>query len=192
MPRVDGDPRPRYFPSLIADKIAGQFGAQAILAALVHKLRTGEGQAVEVPMFECFAAFMLTEHLRDAALDPPGLHKARVDAVVELCDHHQVVGDNDLGLRLLGVQFEQVSHAAPIHALDALDAPESLVALLDLTPGREHPHLVPTTHGPTRQLHGLRLVLLEDQAERPPLHQRGELLLQVVTELLVGLAGLPQ
>lgn len=56
---------------MIADKIAGQFGAQAILAALVHKLRTGEGQAVEVPMFECFSAFMLTEHLRDAALDPP-------------------------------------------------------------------------------------------------------------------------
>ncbi|MDZ3831179.1 MAG: CoA transferase [Sphingopyxis sp.] len=71
LPRVDGDPSPRYFPSLIADKIAGQFGAQAILAALVHKLRTGEGQAVEVPMFECFAAFMLTEHLRDAALEPP-------------------------------------------------------------------------------------------------------------------------
>jgi len=71
LPRVDGDPRPRYLPSLIADKVAGQFGAQAILAALVHKLRTGEGQAVEVPMFECFASFMLTEHLRDAALDPP-------------------------------------------------------------------------------------------------------------------------
>ncbi|MBA3941165.1 MAG: carnitine dehydratase [Sphingopyxis sp.] len=71
LPRVDGDLRPRYLPSLIADKIAGQFGAQAILAALVHKLRTGEGQEVEVPMFECFASFMLTEHLRDATLDPP-------------------------------------------------------------------------------------------------------------------------
>lgn len=71
LPRVDGDPRPRYFPSLIADKIAGQFGAQAILAALVHKLRTGEGQSVEVPMFESFASFMLTEHLHDATLDPP-------------------------------------------------------------------------------------------------------------------------
>jgi len=70
LPRVDGDPRPRYLPSLIADKIAGQFGAQAILAALVHKLRTGVGQEVEVPMFECFASFMLTEHLRDATLDP--------------------------------------------------------------------------------------------------------------------------
>lgn len=71
LPRVDGNPAPRYLPSLIADKVAGQFGAQAILAALVHKLRTGEGQAVEVPMFECFASFMLTEHLRDEALDPP-------------------------------------------------------------------------------------------------------------------------
>ena len=71
LPRVDGNPRPRYLPSLIADKVAGHFGAQAILAALVHKFRTGEGQAVEVPMFECFTAFMLTEHLRDAALDPP-------------------------------------------------------------------------------------------------------------------------
>src|SRR5690606_8777629 len=70
LPRVDGNPRPRYVPSLIADKVAGQFGAQAILAALVHKLRTGEGQHVEVPMFECFTAFMLTEHLRDATLDP--------------------------------------------------------------------------------------------------------------------------
>ena len=71
LPRVDGDPRPRYLPSLIADKVAGHFGAQAILAALVHKLRTGEGQEVEVPMFECFASFMLTEHLRDATLEPP-------------------------------------------------------------------------------------------------------------------------
>lgn len=71
LPRVDGNPRPRYFPSLIADKVAGHYGAQAILAALVHKLRTGEGQAVEVPMLECFTSFMLTEHLRDATLDPP-------------------------------------------------------------------------------------------------------------------------
>ena len=68
--RVDGDPRPRYFPSLIADKVAGQYGAQAMLAALVHKLRTGKGQHVEVPMFEAFANFMLEEHLRDATLDP--------------------------------------------------------------------------------------------------------------------------
>lgn len=70
-PRVDGDPRPRYIPSLVADKIAGHYGAQAMLAALVHKLRTGEGQHVEVPMFESFTNFMLAEHMRDATLMPP-------------------------------------------------------------------------------------------------------------------------
>lgn len=69
--RTDGDHRPRYFPSLIADKVAGTYGAQALLAALVHKLRTGKGQHVEVPMLECFASFMLTEHLQDSVFVPP-------------------------------------------------------------------------------------------------------------------------
>ena len=69
--RVDGNPALRYFPSLIADKVAGTYGAQAMLAALVHKLRTGEGQHVEVPMLECFTSFMLTEHLQNAVFDPP-------------------------------------------------------------------------------------------------------------------------
>jgi crotonobetainyl-CoA:carnitine CoA-transferase CaiB-like acyl-CoA transferase len=71
LPRVDGDATPRYIPSLIADKVAGLYGAQAILAAIIHTLRTGAGQHVEVPMFECFTHFMLTEHLRDAVFDPP-------------------------------------------------------------------------------------------------------------------------
>lgn len=69
--RVDGNPRPRYIPSLIADKVAGHYGAQAMLAALIHKLRTGDGQHVEVPMFEAFTNFILEEHLHNATLDPP-------------------------------------------------------------------------------------------------------------------------
>jgi len=70
LPRADGDPRPRYLPSLIADKVAGLYGAQAMLGALVHRLRTGEGQFVEVPLFESFAHFMLQEHLFGAAFEP--------------------------------------------------------------------------------------------------------------------------
>lgn len=68
---VDGDPRPRYIPSLIADKIAGLHAAYATLAAVIHRLRTGEGQFVEVPMFESFAHFMLLEHLYEATFEPP-------------------------------------------------------------------------------------------------------------------------
>lgn len=71
LPRVDGDPRARYLPSLIADKVAGLHGAYALLAAIVHKLRTGEGQKVEIPMFEAFTHFMLLEHLGGLTFDPP-------------------------------------------------------------------------------------------------------------------------
>jgi crotonobetainyl-CoA:carnitine CoA-transferase CaiB-like acyl-CoA transferase len=52
-----------YVPSLMADKTIGVFLSNAVLAALVHRLRTGQGQQVEVPMYETMTAFMLAEHL---------------------------------------------------------------------------------------------------------------------------------
>ncbi len=69
--RVDGDSAPRYQPSLIADKSSGLFGAYAAMAALFHRQRTGEGQFVEVPMFECFTYFTMTENLYGHTFDPP-------------------------------------------------------------------------------------------------------------------------
>ncbi len=71
LPRVDGDPRPRYLPSLIADKVAGLHAAYGALGALFHRERTGEGQLVEVPMFEVFSSFMMLEHLGGQTFDPP-------------------------------------------------------------------------------------------------------------------------
>ncbi|MBL9068867.1 MAG: CoA transferase [Sphingopyxis sp.] len=71
LPRVDGNPQARYLPSLIADKVAGLHAAYAVLAALIHKLRTGSGQLVEIPMFEAFTNFMLLEHLGGLTFDPP-------------------------------------------------------------------------------------------------------------------------
>jgi crotonobetainyl-CoA:carnitine CoA-transferase CaiB-like acyl-CoA transferase len=71
LPRADGNPRPRYLPSLIADKVAGLHGGYAVLAAIIHRLRTGRGQKVEVPMFEAFSSFMLLEHFGGKAFDPP-------------------------------------------------------------------------------------------------------------------------
>ncbi|KEH15214.1 acyl-CoA transferase/carnitine dehydratase, partial [Medicago truncatula] len=38
---------PSYAPSVICDKIAGQAIAMSILAALFHRSKTGEGQAIE-------------------------------------------------------------------------------------------------------------------------------------------------
>ena len=71
LPRVDGNPRPRYLPSLIADKVAGLHAAYGAMAALYNRERGGEGQYVEVPMFEVFSSFMLLEHLGGQTFDPP-------------------------------------------------------------------------------------------------------------------------
>lgn len=69
--RVDGNPAPRYQPSLIADKSSGLFGAYATMAALFHRERTGLGQFVEVPMFECFSYFNMSENLYGHTFEPP-------------------------------------------------------------------------------------------------------------------------
>jgi crotonobetainyl-CoA:carnitine CoA-transferase CaiB-like acyl-CoA transferase len=62
---------PQFVPLNIADKIAGITAAHAILAALLHKERTGIGQAVEVPMFEILAQFVLSDHFGGYGFDPP-------------------------------------------------------------------------------------------------------------------------
>jgi crotonobetainyl-CoA:carnitine CoA-transferase CaiB-like acyl-CoA transferase len=54
---------PRYVPTLVADKTSGMAVVQAVLAALLHRERTGRGQAVEVPMFETVTAWLMVEHL---------------------------------------------------------------------------------------------------------------------------------
>jgi len=69
--RTDGNPTPRILPTLVADKVSGLFLSQAVTAALLHKARTGEGQFVEVPMFECVTSFLLVEHLYDNTFEPP-------------------------------------------------------------------------------------------------------------------------
>jgi len=72
--RVDGNPEPRYLPSLIADKTTGLHAVYAALAALFHRQRTGEGQFVEVPMLESFTSFLMAEHLYGRSFVPPTGH----------------------------------------------------------------------------------------------------------------------
>jgi crotonobetainyl-CoA:carnitine CoA-transferase CaiB-like acyl-CoA transferase len=67
--RVLGEPR--FVPMVFADHVVGLIAAQCILAALYHRERTGEGQAIEVPMFENMVAFVLSEHLGDRSFVPP-------------------------------------------------------------------------------------------------------------------------
>jgi crotonobetainyl-CoA:carnitine CoA-transferase CaiB-like acyl-CoA transferase len=62
---------PRYVPTIVADKTSSMTVLVAMLAALYHKARTGEGQEVEVPMFESLVAWVMIEHLYGATFEPP-------------------------------------------------------------------------------------------------------------------------
>jgi crotonobetainyl-CoA:carnitine CoA-transferase CaiB-like acyl-CoA transferase len=66
--RVEG--KPAYVRSAIADKTTALFAVYAILAALFARERTGEGQAVEVPMLESVVSYLLVEHMAGMAFEP--------------------------------------------------------------------------------------------------------------------------
>ena len=63
--------RPALVPMLLADKVCGLVIVYAIIAALFHRERTGQGQRIEVPMLDTMRAFTLAEHGGSAICQPP-------------------------------------------------------------------------------------------------------------------------
>ena len=67
--RVSGVPG--LMPTIFADKVSGLTIVYAVLAALLHRERTGEGQQIEIPMADTVSAFLLVEHGAGAIPQPP-------------------------------------------------------------------------------------------------------------------------
>jgi crotonobetainyl-CoA:carnitine CoA-transferase CaiB-like acyl-CoA transferase len=61
---------PRYVPTIMADKTTALAVVSSVCAALFHRARTGEGQEIEVPMFETLVSFVMAEHLWGETFEP--------------------------------------------------------------------------------------------------------------------------
>lgn len=67
---VDSGGRPRFFPTVVGDKVAGMHLAIAALAGLVARGASGQGSCIEAPLFESLVSFLLLEHLQGETFDP--------------------------------------------------------------------------------------------------------------------------
>jgi len=92
LPRVDGNDDMRLLPSFVADKVSSLHATYAVLAALFHRERTGEGQFVEVPMLESFTHFMMVEHLYGASFEP---HSGRIGHTPALANDRRPLKTKD-------------------------------------------------------------------------------------------------
>ncbi len=61
---------PRFLPTIVCDKTTAMAAVQGVLAALFHRERTGQGQELEVPMFETMVSWVMAEHLWGQTFDP--------------------------------------------------------------------------------------------------------------------------
>lgn len=76
---------PRYLPTIVADKTTALTVVYGVLAALFHRERSGEGQELEVPMFETMVNYVMAEHLWGMTFDPP----KGAPGYVRLMSHHR-------------------------------------------------------------------------------------------------------
>lgn len=66
-----GATAPQYVKTVVADKVVALYVANAITSALYEREKSGSGQAIEVPMFECMVSFLAVEHLAGKSYVPP-------------------------------------------------------------------------------------------------------------------------
>jgi crotonobetainyl-CoA:carnitine CoA-transferase CaiB-like acyl-CoA transferase len=109
MGQVNGEPR--FYPTVIIDKLCGYVLASSIGMALYARERTGMGQQVQVPMFETILSFNYLEHLWGAAFEPP--LDGGVGYVRLLTKHRRPYKTKDGYICVLAVNDEQWKRILP-------------------------------------------------------------------------------
>lgn len=66
-----GSEEPHYVPMAMNDRAVGVSSAVSLLAAVIHREKTGRGQQIEVPMFETMAQWVLGDHMGGKTFEPP-------------------------------------------------------------------------------------------------------------------------
>ncbi|RUN78353.1 CoA transferase [Sphingomonas sp. TF3] len=66
-----GSEEPHYVPMAMNDRAVGVSSAVALLAAVIHREKSGRGQQIEVPMFETMAQWVLGDHMGGKTFEPP-------------------------------------------------------------------------------------------------------------------------
>jgi crotonobetainyl-CoA:carnitine CoA-transferase CaiB-like acyl-CoA transferase len=62
---------PSFVPMVMTDHVTGLIAAQMIGFALFRREKTGIGEAIDVPMMENMASFVMSEHMGPATFVPP-------------------------------------------------------------------------------------------------------------------------
>ena len=66
-----GSEQPHYVPVSFNDRVVGLHAALALLAAVQWRERSGQGQFIEVPMFETMTQFTVGDHMGGQTFEPP-------------------------------------------------------------------------------------------------------------------------
>jgi len=120
MPGQGGEGDPVLLKTLIADKCAGMTAASAAVAALLaRERRGGEGQRVDVPMLDAFAAFMLPDLVIPEAFVPS---MPRTEGSLDIFRTYETKDGHVVGIVIEDRQFKGLLKA--INREDLIDKPE--------------------------------------------------------------------
>jgi formyl-CoA transferase len=90
---------PQFVVSTIVDKTCAWVTLSSVMAALLERERTGEGQSIEIPMFETMVADLLMEHMMGMIYEPPVGKPGNTRTISKYRRPHQTT-DGYLGVML--------------------------------------------------------------------------------------------